>query len=246
MFIFDNRTGKSPYSKLYVVQPTKGFWGNIKEETNSILVFSKEDNLTYNVIDSFDIPHPTDGKTLQFTNSVYFPEVFNPTIDIENNLPNKPQFARYLNRFAYRDYKFVLQTLTIPIKFRRPINDLPYQAETSFPIGLGAGIKWSYNWYKPTKSFLGQKTNQVSFTPGILASIGATDIVANVTAPADFKNRKEPIFTYGLFFMVGFNSINIGIAFGQDQALKDGGKANGWYYDGKSWTGIIIGFDLIK
>lgn len=124
----------------------------------------------------------------------------------------------------YTDAKFVLQAIAIPLKFRKGIDTIPYQTETGVNIGFGVGIKLARNWYNSKKTFIGQKTNQLSVTPGLLFGIGGVAVKAKVNAPAILKDSTEPVFSYGFLFLLGFNNVNLGFAVGKDESLKDAGK----------------------
>ena len=252
-YMYDNQAGKGVASQLWIVKPSRSFWGSIKEDGSIIIV--KQDNRDAVVngpiswIPVVVVPqpsHPT-GNQLNYVNTKYFPEVFHPSIAIDEQAKTTSKLVyRKLRRIRYRDYKFVLQGISVPIKFRKPIENLTYQTEANINVAFGSGLKWTYNWYAANKSFLGQKTNNISFTPGLLLGLGTTDIKGGFTAPTGFKDRKEPIFSFGTFFMLGFNNINIGVVVGKDVALKDGGKAGGWVYNHKTWKGIAVGLDIIK
>ena len=248
-YIYSNQVGVgSPKDTLRLVTPHRAFWGSLREEGSLVVI--KQDRIEKQLIgevkwitiDSVAVKHPT-GTQVATATQYYFPENVYTTIS-DTSLTTKSGAVPSI--IKYRDYKFVLQGMTIPLKFRKAMDTIPYQAETGVNIGFGAGIKWSYNWYNAEKSFLGQKTNQLSFTPGVLFGLGAVDVKAKTSAPPTFKDRKEPIFSYGGFFMVGLNSINIGFAIGKDKALKDAGDANGWFYHNKTWKGIIVALDIIK
>lgn len=253
--MFDDQSGTGNKSHLWIVKPDKSFWGAIKEKEEGTIVTVKQDSqdeaingsVTWIRVVEVEQSAPPTGNQLNYVDSKYFPEIFFPALAIEEEA-RKNHYSVYkkLDKIKYRDYKFVLQALSIPLKFRKSIENLPYQTETGVNIAFGTGLKWSYNWYEANKTFLGQKTNNLSFIPGILLGFGAVDIKGGVTAPTGFKDRKEPIFSYGSFFMFGFNNINIGFVIGKDVALKDGGKAGGWIYNHKTWTGIAIGLDIIK
>lgn len=239
-------------SYISIVKPVRAFWGSLKEDGSLIII--KQDSrekavkgaITWTEVDKIDIPH-LNLPSINYAGQLYFPETLSSIVSIDSALlvKDKKEYRR-AKRIRYDDYKFVLQALSVPIKFRRGVNGFPYQTESSFNLGLGAGLKYNLNWYMANKSFLGLKTNSVSFTPGLISGLGTTDIKMNVTAGPSFKDRKEPIFSYGGFFMIGLNSINIGFVWGKDVALKDGGKAGGWVYNHKSWTGIVVALDVIK
>ena len=248
-YTYTNEGGSVNASMLKVVKPSRPFWGTIKDDGTTIFVKKDfRDNAAFKWMDadSIQIPHPTLGQ-VYLANQTYFPESFftKSNIDSVVFLRSRQDFRR-LSSVKYMDAKFVLQAISIPLKFRKGIDTIPYQTETGVNLGFGIGVKWAYNWYNSKKSFLGQKTNQLSFTPGLLIGLGGVDVKAKVNAPATFKDRKEPVISYGFLLLAGFNSINLGVAIGEDRALKDAGKAGGWIYHGKRWTGIIFALDLLK
>jgi hypothetical protein len=52
------------------------------------------------------------------------------------------------------------------------------------------------------------------------------------------------MISIGEAIVFGFNNINLGYAFGWDNAT--GPSASSWIYKGKMWHGIILSLDLIK
>lgn len=159
--------------------------------------------------------------------------------------------AKVPSKFKYFDTKPVLQALTIPLKIRPKLNSealrdsFPSQAETGFNVGVAFGWKFTHNIYNSKKNIFGQNTNRYSFSPGIFLGAGATDLKkANTRHPAITFERKAAIITTGGFFMLGFNSINFGYAFGADFPTGTGSKQ--WLYRGKMWHGVIFAIDIIK
>lgn len=103
----------------------------------------------------------------------------------------------------------------------------------------------THNVYNSKKNIFGQNTNRYSFSPGIFLGAGATDLKkSNTRNPAITFERKAAIIATGGFFMLGFNSINLGYSFGADFATGNGSKQ--WLYQGKMWHGIIFVIDIIK
>jgi hypothetical protein len=233
--------------KIQVVQPSAPFYGSWQEVDGIIVIVKdKKETVTFNDVSGATLTSDVDlrNKQADHIGDIYFPEVLFPNCDLASTITDKKK--KYLNRVYYTDYKVILQGLSVPLKFRKPINDLPYTTETSVNLALGVGIKYGLNWYNANKSFFGQKTNTLSFSGGFLLGASAVDVTADKNAGPNFKSTKEPIGSYGGFVMIGFNNINIGFIIGKDYALKDGSKSGGWFYDGKTWTGIAIGFDIIK
>ena len=93
--------------------------------------------------DSIQIPHPTLGQ-VYLANQTYFPESFftKSNIDSVVFLRSRQDFRR-LSSVKYMDAKFVLQAISIPLKFRKGIDTIPYQTETG--VNLGFGVAANYN-----------------------------------------------------------------------------------------------------
>jgi hypothetical protein len=153
-------------------------------------------------------------------------------------------------KFWYRDGKTILQAATIPIKIRSKIktaalgDSIPSTTETGFNVGFLFGYKFSWNKFRTTPNAFGSQTAKYSITPGILLSAGAADLSTSSTRPNIVFPRKAAMITFGGSVVFGFNSVNIGYAFGWDHAT--GLHSSTWLYQGKMWNGIIVSLDLIK
>ena len=199
--------------------------------------------------------------------------VINPTISIDqkyySNIPyNKPltgigslntnswyfpeaSIHSSHSHFCYFDSKLVLQGLSIPLRIRPKLKDaalkdsFPPTVETGVNISLALGWKFNINIFSPYRNVLGLNTSRYSFSSGFLFGLGATDLTkSNTRDPIIVFPRKAPMISKGLFFMFGFNNLNIGYCLGIDDALGIGSKQ--WLYRNKVWHGVAIGFDLIK
>ena len=149
--------------------------------------------------------------------------------------------------FRYLDSKFAVQTLSIPLKFRKALDDgtkFPETVETGVNIGFAPVMKWNYNVFNPTKKTMGKVLNTYSINTGLLLNLGATDLKTATNAPGLKSDRKSGTFSYGGFIMFGINNINFGYAVGWDKVLGEG-SAN-WVYQNKVWHGLVIALDIIK
>jgi len=178
---------------------------------------------------------------VKFENSgkLYFPET--DLVDIQ----------AIKNKFSYFDSKPVLQALSVPVRIRPALHQaelkdsFPSQAEAGVNVGVAFGWKFQHNVFSSRKNVFGQNTNRYSFSPGIFLGVGATELKkANTRNPVIAFERKAAALTFGGFLMFGFNSINIGYAFGADWATGKGHE--GWLYQGKLWHGFALSIDLIK
>lgn len=75
------------------------------------------------------------------------------------------------------------------------------------------------------KNIFGQNFNRFSISPGIFLGTGAADLKkSNTRNPVILFERKAAIITTGGFLMIGFNSINLGYAFGSSFPPGTGSK----------------------
>ncbi|MET2984801.1 hypothetical protein [Aureibaculum conchae] len=156
-------------------------------------------------------------------------------------------FSEYQESFKYSQFQVALQTLSIPLKFRKRVDNgsmIPNQVETGVNIGLAPVAKLSLNVFNPSEKTMGKNTNQYSINGGLLLNLGATDLKAASSAPGISVDRKAATFTYGTFIMVGVNNFNLGYAIGWDNAI--GNDSSKWVYQNKLWHGLVIALDIIK
>ncbi|MEP7165213.1 MAG: hypothetical protein ABI741_10990 [Ferruginibacter sp.] len=153
-------------------------------------------------------------------------------------------------KFWYRDGKVILQAVSIPLKIRSEVkasgtySTIPSTTETSVNIGFMGGYKFGWNKYRKDNNLFGQQTTKYSITPGIFLGTSAADLSTTLTRPVITTARKAAMISSGGSVVLGFNSFNIGYAFGWDHAI--GSSASSWVYQGKFWNGIIVSLDLIK
>jgi hypothetical protein len=157
------------------------------------------------------------------------------------------EFDKYQRSFTYSDWKFALQTLAIPLKFRKALDDgtkFPNQVESGINIGFAPVIKYNINVYDPGKKTMGKSTNQYSINTGLIFNLGTADLKTASNAPGLKSDRKSPMFSFGTFLMFGINNINFGYAIGLDKIIGEGHSY--WVYQNKMWHGVIIALDIIK
>lgn len=153
-------------------------------------------------------------------------------------------------KFWYRDGKVILQGASIPLKIRSTVDasdafsSIPSTTETSVNIGFMGGYKFGWNKYRKDNNLFGQQTTKYSITPGIFLGTGSADLSTTLTRPVISTARKAAMISAGVSVVLGFNSFNIGYAFGWDHAV--GSSAGSWVYQGIPWNGIIVSLDLIK
>ena len=149
--------------------------------------------------------------------------------------------------FRYFDIKLALQTLTIPLKFRKKVGDgtkYPSTVETGVNIGFAPVLKWNLNVFNPMEKTMGKTLNTYSLNAGTLLNLGATSLSNTDNSPGLLLNRKAATLSYGGFLLFGINNLNFGYAFGWDKVF--GSSGNFWIYQNKLWHGVVISLDIIK
>ena len=157
-----------------------------------------------------------------------------------------------VKRLVYDDGRVFISGLTFPVKIRPALDvdvnrykdSLTTQVETGISLGVAVGYKFSRNWFNSNKNYAGQYTNRVSVAPGGFLSLGATDLKKINMGYQISADRKAVVLSYGGAIVLGFNSVNIGYAFGFDHLLNNVRKY--WLYQGKLWHGVTFGIDVIK
>jgi len=228
------QNGNNIQDQYEVYKVTKHFKTEIVDKTN-YLTLKKKDLSSYTELKKSvsvkPVPEKIDLKGAFYTS--------------ENSLDD---FDSFQKNFSYIETKLALQTLSIPLKFRKEVDNagttIPNQVETGVNVGFAPVIKYTFNKFEPHRKFMGKAKNQYSINSGLLLNLGATDLKGASNAPGIAVDRKAATFTYGTFLMFGVNNINFGYAIGWDNAIGDG--ASNWVYQNKLWHGLIIALDIIK
>lgn len=237
------------YDSILNFKPKNGFWGKMKEKESYVLLIpSKNEDILKNSVkvDTIAILKLPENPNAEIE--------LHQTIDLLKNkyfFPDVVLDTFPFSRIKFFDTKPVLQTLTIPIRIRPALKNaslkdsFPSQVETGVNLGIAFGWKFQLNYYKISSNSFGQKGNKISITPGIFYNIGSADLsTTNTRDPVIPIERHALMHSLGGFAMLGFNSVNLGYAFGWDFATGQGNKS--WLYQGKFWYGIALALDLIK
>tara|TARA_R110000744_G_scaffold379985_2_gene499373 strand:+ start:678 stop:1574 length:897 start_codon:yes stop_codon:yes gene_type:complete len=164
-----------------------------------------------------------------------------------SNLLEDSDFS-YTVPIIYSDNKPVLQTLTIPFKFRGSVKDISSTITTGFNAGIAYGYQWNivtvapiYNTVNGSMQGYDKQTKSFALAPFAgLTSISLEEDNTNKT----IENSKTVIgLSLGGVGVLTYNRFNIGLALGIDYGLEDSKE---WIYQGRSWTGLVLGLDLIK
>jgi hypothetical protein len=182
-----------------------------------------------------------------FTSGKYY---FSESIYPYSADPNSNLAFQGPDKLKYKEDKIVLQALSIPLKIRTAIkmprykDSLPSFVETGFNAGLATGIKRTWTTYSSELNAFGTNYRRFSLAVGPFLNIGGTDVKKSTTDYTITFDRKEPYYSYGLFFLVGFNNINLGYSVGADYLFSSRNK--NWVYRGRAWHGITVALDILK
>lgn len=173
-----------------------------------------------------------------------------PTKEGVYYLLNDPYFKDISGKkLKYCETSIAVQGLAIAFKIRagQMINGTtyPYQVESGSSFGIGTAYKLSYNTFSQDKNIWGSNLNSFSFTVGPFISLGTAGVKKSTNAPdlvgQDFTGL---VWSPGIFFQFGYNSINLGYAVGADKLFGDASSA--WIYDGILWNGVIVSINIAK
>lgn len=219
--------------RYYVYKLTQPIRSKVEEKTDYLIIKDDSSLIAGTPVDSL-LVSPRQSK-IAMKGIAYTTEL------------SEPELVKYYKCFLYKDWKFALQTMTIPLKFRRALDDgtkYPKQVETGVNMGFAPVIKYTLNVYRPVEKMMGRSLNQYSLNVGAILNVGATDLKPTSNAPGLISERKAPVFTYGTFLLLGVNNINFGYAVGWDAIIGEG-RSN-WVYQNKLWHGVIIALDIVK
>ncbi|HLO82174.1 MAG TPA: hypothetical protein VK166_14510 [Chitinophagaceae bacterium] len=134
---------------------------------------------------------------------------------------------------------------TVLFKYRFKTQALPPQLNANLNLAGYVGYKKEYFRFRDlTKPDKQHKTdlNHYTIDAGIFTGFGSTPINPSTTAGHLQTEYDGFIWQNGAAVFVGWGIFTFGIGLGFD-TLLDSNRSN-WIYNGKPWTGIIIGLTL--
>lgn len=147
----------------------------------------------------------------------------------------------------YTDSRPVLQGLSIALKVRPEVTGadaLPRTAEAGFNPALAWGYQYRWNRYTVSKNAFGNNVSSLSATGGLFAGVSAVGLKSSNTRGPDLVDRGVPAASVGVFGLLGFDRIHVGVAVGIDHGFGD--RAGDWLYQDEVWYGVSVGLDLVK
>lgn len=140
---------------------------------------------------------------------------------------------------------FDIDFLTIPIKYRLPVNGGPQQLNANLNGGLYLGYRKDYYVIRYNVSPIGiskRTTTHLGFSVGGYVGLGNTFISQYVTSGAVQSEYDGVVLNRGFAAIAALNHFTAGVAIGWDKLLDHNHKF--WIYNNKPWLGIVLGLNL--
>ena len=149
-----------------------------------------------------------------------------------------------------RPYRFTqttldLDVLTIPVKYRPSIEDMPNQLNADFNGALYLGYRsdvYLLSYAANPLHLYKRSIAHFGFSAGLFAGIGSTPISPWVTQDQVKAEYSGVVFNKGLAGIFGVNNFTFGLGLGLDHLLDTNHRY--WIYQGKPWVGLTIGLNL--
>ena len=139
---------------------------------------------------------------------------------------------------------FDIDAMTVPFKYRPSSMGFPRQLNSSFNGNLYIGYRVDRFWldYKNTPAGMVKELKHSAITVGGFGGIGTAFISPWSTNYQTTDEYDGVVLTRGLAFMIGLNSLTVGLGVGWD-SLTDRDK-NIWIYQNKAWYGLTLGLNI--
>jgi hypothetical protein len=139
---------------------------------------------------------------------------------------------------------FDLDAMIVPFKYRPVSMEFPRQLNTSFNGNVYIGYRVDRFWldYKNTPAGLIKELKHSAITVGGFGGIGTAFISPWSTNYRTTDEYDGVVLTRGLAFMIGINSLTVGMGVGWDY-LTDRDK-DIWIYQNKPWYGLTLGLNI--
>jgi hypothetical protein len=146
---------------------------------------------------------------------------------------------------VFRQNSFDVDFLTIPFKYRFPVEGFPRQlnANLNGAVYLGYRSDIYALHYPPT--LLGRserQTHHLGFSFGVFTGLGNTAMNPWVTNDRITLEYDGVVWSKGVASIIGLNNFTTGLAIGWDHLLERNKVF--WIYQGKPWIGFVFGLNL--
>jgi hypothetical protein len=139
---------------------------------------------------------------------------------------------------------FDIDAIIVPFKYRPSSMGFPRQLNTSFNGNIYVGYRIDRFWldYKNTPAGMIKELKHSAITVGGFGGLGSAFISPWTTNYRTTDEYDGLVLSRGLAFMVGINSLTVGLGVGWDY-LTDRDK-DIWIYQNKPWYGITLGLNI--
>ena len=152
------------------------------------------------------------------------------------------------NKVSHTFYKpsFDLDVMTVPVKYRFPIDGLPNQLTTNFNGALFGGYRidaYKINYKRTPLNTYKQKVKHIGYSAGLYAGIGSTLVDATtLDDPGIYTTYEGVIFIAGICANMAVENLTVGISLGEDHLLDQ--NRNKWIYEGRPCIGFTLGLNI--
>jgi hypothetical protein len=139
---------------------------------------------------------------------------------------------------------FDIDAIIVPFKYRPSSMGFPRQLNTSFNGNIYVGYRIDRFWldYKNTPAGMIKELKHSAISVGGFGGLGSAFISPWSTNYRTTDEYDGLVLTRGLAFMVGINSLTVGLGVGWDY-LTDRDK-DIWIYQNRPWYGITLGLNI--
>lgn len=139
---------------------------------------------------------------------------------------------------------FDIDAMTVLFKYRPSSMGFPRQINTSFNGNVYVGYRIDRFWldYQKTPAGTVKELKHSALTVGGFGGLGTAFISPWSTNYQTTDEYDGVVLTRGLAFMIGLNSLTVGLGVGWD-SLTDRDK-DIWIYQNKAWYGLTLGLNI--
>lgn len=141
---------------------------------------------------------------------------------------------------------FDFDVMTIPLKYRPAMGNIPNQLVTNFNGALFGGYRideYKLKYRRTPLNIYKQTSKHFGYSGGLFVGLGSALINPWVITDPHFDLEYEGVtLISGIAANVAMDKISFGIAFGFDHLLDK--NAGDWIYQGKPSIGFTLGLDL--
>lgn len=145
----------------------------------------------------------------------------------------------------FRQNSFDVDFLTIPFKYRFPVQDFPRQFTSNINGAVYLGYRSDVYVLHYPATLLGKGNREIThfgFSVGGFTGLGATAMNPWVTSNAIAIEYDGMVWSKGISGIVALNNFTTGLALGWDHLLDRHRKH--WLYQSKPWIGFVFGLNL--